>query len=56
MLSRRGQKRFQLILSPLMGIAAFLVMNFAGVSSDMAWIVEGAAQSLPLLVFMRRNS
>ena len=56
MLSRHGQKRFQLILSPLFGIAAFLVMNFIAVPGDTAWIVEGAAQSLPLLVFMRRNS
>ncbi len=56
MLSRRGQKRCQLFLSPLFGVIAFFVLNYIGVPSDTAWVLEGAAQSLPLLVFMRSNS
>ncbi|MBE5779812.1 MAG: VWA domain-containing protein [Clostridiales bacterium] len=53
MLSRQGQKRFQLILSPLMGIAAYIVLNYTNLSPEFA---EALAQSLPLLVFMRKNA
>lgn len=56
MLSRRGQKRFQLFLSPLLGVAAFVILNFIQISDSSAWVLEGVAMSLPMLVFMRCNS
>lgn len=56
MFSVQGQFRFQTILSPLMGLAAFLILNFgrfAGIAP--AWICEGAAFSVLGSVFMREN-
>ena len=56
MYSVNGQFRFQTILSPLMGISAFLLLNFGrhlGISP--AWICEGIAFSLFGIVFMREN-
>ena len=56
MFSVQGQFRFQTILSPLMGLAAFLILNFgrfAGIAP--AWICEGAAFSVLGCVFMREN-
>ncbi len=59
MLSRRGQFRFQYILSPLLGILAFAVLKlvFPGLIQEPAdwWIAEGLSLSLLGLVFMRRN-
>ena len=56
MLSRQGQKRVQLILTPFLGIAAFFIMNFVHFEHDSIWLSEAIAQSLPLLVFMRKNT
>ena len=56
MYSVNGQFRFQTILSPLMGICAFLLLNFGktlGIAP--AWICEGIAFSLFGIVFMREN-
>ena len=56
MFSVQGQFRFQIILSPLMGLTAFLLLNFgrhAGITP--AWICEGIALSVFGLVFMREN-
>ncbi len=56
MYSVNGQFRFQVILSPLMGICAFLLLNFGrhlGIAP--AWICEGIAFSLFGIVFMREN-
>ena len=56
MFSVQGQFRFQTILSPLMGLAAFLLLNFGrytGISP--AWVCEGIALSAFGLVFMREN-
>ena len=56
MFSVQGQKRVQTILSPAMGLAAFLMLNFGrhiGISP--AWLCEALAFSLFGLVFMREN-
>ena len=56
MFSLQGQFRFQVILSALMGIGAFLLLNYGrylGLSP--AWFCEGLAFSLFGLVFMREN-
>ncbi len=57
MFSVRNQFRFQIILSPLMGICAFLLLNFGqklGISP--AWVCEGLAFSLFGIVLMRENN
>ena len=56
MFSVQGQFRFQIILSALMGICAFLLLNYGryiGISP--AWICEGLAFSLFGIVLMRTN-
>lgn len=56
MFSVQGQRRVQTILSPAMGLAAFLLLNFGrhiGISP--AWLCEALAFSLFGLVFMREN-
>ena len=56
MFSYQGQFRFQTILSPLMGLCAFLLLNFGrylGIAP--AWICEAVAFSAFGLVFMREN-
>lgn len=56
MFSLQGQFRFQVILSALMGVCAFLLLNYGrhlGISP--AWVCEGLAFSLFGLVFMREN-
>ena len=56
MFSYQGQFRFQTILSPLMGLCAFLLLNFGrhlGIAP--AWICEAIAFSVFGLVFMREN-
>ena len=55
MLSVSGQFRFQLILSPLMGIAAFFLLKMTSGMIQPHWIAEGLAFSLLGIVFMRRN-
>ena len=56
MFSVQGQFRFQTILSPLMGLAAFLLLNFGRyIGIAPAWACEGLAFSLFGLVFMREN-
>ena len=56
MFSLHGQFRFQVILSALMGICAFLLLNYGRYLSVLpAWVCEGLAFSLFGLVFMREN-
>ncbi len=55
LLSLRGQKRFQVILSPLMAGLAYLVLKVLPLDSVDQWIREGIAFSLLGLVFMTRN-
>lgn len=56
MYSVQGQRRAQVILSPLMGLIAFLLLNFGrNLGITPAWICEGIAFSLFGLVFMREN-
>ena len=56
MFSLSGQFRFQVILSPLMGIAAFLLFNWGRlIGIAPAWICEAIAFSLFGLVLMRGN-
>jgi hypothetical protein len=53
MLSRRHQFRYQLILSPLSGAAAFVICKYAPGMPD--WIREGIAFSAYSLVLMKKN-
>ena len=55
MLSVRKQKRFQVILSPLMAVAAFLLLVFGNDLISEPWIREGVAFSLLGLIIMRAN-
>ena len=58
MLSVKGQFRIQNILSPLMGILAFVLLKFIWDNNDIAttwWLKEGAAFSLLGIVVMKRN-
>lgn len=59
MLSVQGQKRFQVILSPLMAVCAFLLLMFGGRmfpdAENWSWIREGIAFSLLGIVIMRKN-
>ena len=56
MFSVQGQFRFQTILSPLMGLGAFLLLNFGRyIGIAPAWLCEGIAFSAFGLVFMREN-
>ena len=54
MLSRQGQKRFQMILSPICGIVAAFVLS-AGFLPVQDWIREGAAFTLYGIVLMKKN-
>ena len=56
MLSVSGQFRFQLILSPLMGVAAFFLLKEMSGVVQPHWVAEGLAFSLLGVVFMRRNN
>ena len=57
MFSDQGQFRAQVVISALMGVAAFLLLNFGRLLSvSPAWICEGLAFSLFGLVFMKTNS
>lgn len=57
MLSVHGQFRAQVIISPVMGVLALLLLKFAGFTAeaDAWWIVEGLAFSLLGVVFMTKN-
>ncbi len=57
MLSVHGQFRVQAILSPLMGVAALVLLKYAGFTAeaDFWWIVEGVAFSMLGVVFMTKN-
>lgn len=58
MFSLQGQKRFQLILSPLMAMLAFLLLVFGNKvipALEQRWILEGIAFSLLGIVMMRSN-
>ena len=58
MLSVKGQFRFQNILSPLMGILAFVLLKYIWDNDDIAttwWLKEGIAFSLLGIVVMKRN-
>lgn len=54
MLSLSGQKRAQIVLSPLMGIAAFILLKVTNLG-DVSWMTEAIALSLLGVVFMRSN-
>jgi hypothetical protein len=53
MLSRQRQFRYQLILSPLAGAAAFMICKY--MPGTTGWIREGFAFSAFSLVFMKKN-
>ncbi|MBR2661543.1 MAG: VWA domain-containing protein [Clostridia bacterium] len=55
MFSLQGQKRFQLILSPIMALLAFAVLAFGKEIIPVAWIREGIAFTLLGVVLMRKN-
>lgn len=55
MFSLQGQKRFQVVLSPLMAILAFAVLAFGKGIIPVAWVREGIAFSLLGVVLMRKN-
>jgi len=55
MFSLQGQKRFQLILSPLMAILSFVILAFGHQTISVPWIREGIAFSLLGIVIMRSN-
>jgi len=55
MFSLQGQKRAQLIISPLMALSAFLLLAFGKDIIPTAWIREGIAFSLLGVVIMRCN-
>ena len=56
LLSIHGQKRFQVILSPIMAVAAFLLLKIIPRPEGMEqWILEGIAFSMLSIVFMTKN-
>lgn len=57
MLSVHGQFRAQAIISPLMGVAGFILLKYVGFTAEMDswWIVEGAAFTMLGVVFMTKN-
>ena len=56
MLSNQGQRRFQLALSPLMAILAFVILSFGSEWISIPWIREGIAFTCMGVVMMRKNS
>lgn len=56
MLSVQGQKRFQMILSPVMALLSFLLLAFGSGLIPTPWIREGIAFSLLGVVVMRKNN
>ena len=55
MFSLQGQKRFQMILSPVMALLAFAILAFGKDLIAVPWIREGVAFSLFGIVLMRKN-
>ncbi len=55
MLSVQGQFRYQIILSPLMGVAAFLIIKVIKPDFGEPWIVEGLSLGMLGIVFMTSN-
>ena len=55
MLSHQRQKRFQLLLSPLMGIVAFLICKPLAYPLAPAWVNEAVMFALFGIVLMRKN-
>lgn len=55
MLSCHKQKRLQLLISPLMGAAAFVIIKLLDDAIEPAWLRELAAFSLFGIVLMRKN-
>lgn len=55
MLSRQHQKRFQIILSPLMGVCAFILCKVVFPINGMLWINEALAFTCYGIVFMKKN-
>lgn len=56
LLSVRGQMRFQVILSPLLAVLAFLLLKVLPIKDSMPqWVLEAVAFSLLGIVIMRRN-
>lgn len=55
MFSLHGQKRFQMVLSPLMAALAFVILAFGKNVIPVPWIREGVAFSLFGIVLMRKN-
>ena len=56
MLSVQGQRRFQLLLSPLAAIAAWLFLTLGARWITVPWVREGVAFSCFGLVCMRKNN
>ena len=57
MLSSAGQFRAQYIISPLMGVLAFVLLKLVWKTDDLSrwWIAEGICFSLLGVVFMKKN-
>lgn len=55
MFSLQGQKRFQLVLSPLMAVLSFLLLAFGNGIIQTDWLREAIAFSLLGIVLMRSN-
>ncbi len=55
MFSLQGQKRFQMVLSPVMALLAFAILAFGKEVIPVPWIREGTAFSLLGIVLMRKN-
>ena len=57
MLSTAGQFRAQYIISPLMGVLAFVLLKLVWKTDDLSrwWIAEGICFSLLGVVFMKKN-
>ena len=55
MLSHQRQKRFQLLLSPLMGVVAFLICKPLAYPLAPAWVNEAVMFALFGIVLMRKN-
>ena len=57
MLSSAGQFRAQYIISPIMGILAFVLLKLVWKTEDLTnwWVAEGCCFSLLGIVFMKKN-
>lgn len=57
MLSVHGQRRAQMIISPIMGMMGFVLLKYMGFHAELEywWAIEGAAFTLLGIVFMTKN-